>query len=572
MNIFDYIIIIAYILGLLFIGLLMSKQVKNTKDLFVASGESPWWMSGISAYMTMFSSGTFVVWGGMAYKIGMPVVTMLMTLGVSGLLVGYFLAEKWKRLGVSSAAEFIEMRFGKNILQLYTWLGIITRMLGVGIALYSIAVLVCALIKVPEGSFLADPVTGNLSINYAIIISGIIVVGYTFAGGLWAVLLTDVLQFVVLMACIFLVVPLLFIKVGGIGEFINKAPDNFFNLANNEFTFIFFIGWTIVHFFKIGGEWAFVQRATCVSTRDSAKKTFYLFGILYLLTPVLWMLPTMIYRVIDSGINPEQAYILASKEVLPTGLIGLMVAAMFSATASMADSEINVFAGAFTRDVYGKIINKNASEEQLMKVGRIITVLLGVLIVFIALSLPYLGGATTVVMTITGMFVGPMCLPCIWGIFSKKVNKLVVISTIIISGLCGILLKYYLSSFDIIAKNMRISEVIVGTVIPFLILLAFELILKNEDNSFVEMKKEEDIEKEEEKVKRGPVNLVPLKVTLISSLLTGIFILIVSLFYNSLGAKTYIQIFSSLIIIFSLFGYKKFLTGNNKAIKSSSKA
>jgi hypothetical protein len=85
------------------------------------------------------------------------------------------------------------------------------------------------------------------------------------------------------------------------------------------------------------------------------------------------------------------------------------------------------------------------------------------------------------------------------------------------------------------------------------------------------MKKEEEIEREEEKIKRGPINLVPLKVTLISSLLTGVFILIVSLFYNSLGAKTYIQIFSSLIILFSLFGYKKFLKGNNKVIPSSSK-
>lgn len=559
MSIFDYIIIIAYILGLLFIGYLMSKQVKDTKDLFVASGESPWWMSGISAYMTMFSSGTFVVWGGMAYKIGMPVVIMLMTLGISGLIVGYFLAEKWKRLGVSSAAEFIEMRYGKNILQLYTWLGIITRMLGVGIALYSIAVLVCALIKVPANSFLADPTTGNLSINYAIIISGIIVVGYTFAGGLWAVLLTDVLQFVVLMACIFLVVPLLFIKVGGIGEFINNAPKDFFNLANNEFTFLFFIGWTIVHFFKIGGEWAFVQRATCVSSRAAAKKTFYLFGVLYLLTPILWMLPTMIYRVINNGINPEQAYILASKEVLPTGLIGLMVAAMFSATASMADSEINVFAGAFTRDVYGKIINKNASEEKLMKIGRISTVLLGILIVFIALSLPYLGGATTVVMTITGMFVGPMCLPCIWGIFSKKVNKISVISTIIISGICGLLLKYYLYNFEIISKNMRIAEVIVGTVIPFLILLIFEFLLKENDNNFVEMKSEKEMEKEEEKLKNNIVNLVPLKVTLISSFLTGAFILCVSTIYPSVDAKLYIQVFSLTIIIGSIIGYKKFV-------------
>lgn len=551
MSIFDYAIIVSYLLALLFIGFMMSKQVKNTKDLFVANGESPWWMSGISAYMTMFSSGTFVVWGGMAYKIGLPVVSILMTLGVSGLLVGYYLAGKWKELGVSSASEFIELRFGRDIVQIYTWLGILTRMLGVGVALYSICTLSCALIKLPAGSFMADPATGTLSINYAVIIAGIIIVGYTFAGGLWAVLLTDVLQFVVLMACVFLIVPLLFIRVGGINTFITSAPENFFDLTNNEFTTLFLIGWVAIHFFKIGGEWAFVQRATCVSTKRDAKKVFYLFGVLYLITPLFWMLPTMIYRVINSNINPEQAYILASREVLPVGLIGLMVAAMFSATASMADSEINVFAGAFTRDIYAKFINRTASEEKLMNIGRLATIALGVLVVFIALSIPYFGGVTTVVIVMSGMFVGPMCLPCVWGIFSKKINKMIVILTIVISGICGIILKYYLANFAFIKANMRISEVVVGVVIPLIVLAVSEILIKKEDENY---KRVEKLKVYEEKAAVKTKNIFPLKVILISTILTGAFIFAVSLFYVGADYKKYIQMFSSVLIFIPLIG------------------
>ena len=78
----------------------------------------------------------------------------------------------------------------------------------------------------------------------------------------------------------------------------------------------------------IGGEWAFVQRYLCVSTQASAKKVAWLFGALYLTTPLLWMIPPMVFRTIQPNADPEQAYILACQAVLPAGALGLMLAAM----------------------------------------------------------------------------------------------------------------------------------------------------------------------------------------------------------------------------------------------------
>ncbi len=83
-----------------------------------------------------------------------------------------------------------------------------------------------------------------------------------------------------------------------------------------------------IHFLRIGGEWAFVQRFLSVPTAADAKKGTYLFGLLYLVTPVIWMLPSMLYQLIEPGANPEQAYILACQWVLPAGFMGLMMAAV----------------------------------------------------------------------------------------------------------------------------------------------------------------------------------------------------------------------------------------------------
>ena len=66
----DWIILILYLIGTVGIGVMLGRKVKNTSDLFAAGGASPWWASGLSAFMTMFSANTFVVWGGMAYEHG----------------------------------------------------------------------------------------------------------------------------------------------------------------------------------------------------------------------------------------------------------------------------------------------------------------------------------------------------------------------------------------------------------------------------------------------------------------------------------------------------------------------
>lgn len=363
MELTDYIILILYAAGILFIGSILSKRNKTSDDMFAVRKQSPWWLSGLSAFMSAFSAGTFVVWGGIAYKQGLTAVSILMCSGIASFLVGKFFAEKWASLNISTVGEYVSIRFGKGAVQFYTWIGMLFKIIAMGVALYSFAVVVASLIPLSPDHWMADPDTQKLSIPYTIIISGILMLMYAVSGGLWAVLIIDAIQFVVLTTTVLFVVPLSIQKVGGVTSLINHLPETYLSPVSGNFTWLFLIGWVIVHTFKLGGEWVFVQRFLAVSSPKNARKSSNLFGWLYIISPIIWMLPPIIYRVVHPDAAPEEAYILACAWVLPPGLMGLLVAAMFSSAASYIDGEINVYAAAITNSVYKEIIEPEATEK-----------------------------------------------------------------------------------------------------------------------------------------------------------------------------------------------------------------
>ena len=487
----DYIVIVLYILGIVGAGMVFTGKMKNSKEMFAAGGQSPWWVSGLSAFMTMFSAGTFVVWGGIAYKYGAVAIAINLCYGVSALLVGWLLAGVWRKAGVDSASEFLQLRYGSSIVQFYTWFKGSLTLFSTGGAVYALSKIVCALMPLPVGHLLADSATGHLSVPLTSIALCLIVIVITFSGGLWAVLMTDVLQFVILTLSVVFVVPLILIEVGGWGAFTAAAPEGFLSPVAADFSVWFLIGWMVVNFFIFAADWAFVQRWVCVPTAKDAKKAAYLIGGLYLVSPVFWMLPPLLYRVINPDADTEQAYILACKLVLPAGMVGLMVAAMASATASMATTRLNVFAGAFT-EAYHRTMNKNASETHLVFVGRIVTVILGLVVIAGALLIPRYG-YTKFIIDINTLLYVPLFLPAVWGLFSKKIGLTAVWVTTIAGFVTAYLVKFalarngFLTEVELlqpivawIAENGRVADMLAGIVTPFLILIVLELVEKHE--------------------------------------------------------------------------------------------
>ena len=474
----DYIVIVLYFLGLIAVSLLVSRKIKSSEDMFIAGRNSSWWLSGMSTYMTLFSASTFVIWGGVAYRSGVVAALIGNMLGFASFLVGKYLAGRWREMKIKSPGEYLTLRFGRHSLNFYTLLGIIGRGFHTAVALYAIAVVMSTLMKLPEGHFMADAATGHLSVSWGILILGVITLVYTVMGGFLAVLMTDVIQFGVLITVVLFMIPLSIDAVDGLGNFVASAPEGYFVPVSPQYPWFWLILWLIVNSFTIGGDWPFVQRYISVPTKKDARKSTYLVGVLYLLTPIIWYLPAMLYRVVNPEANPEQAYILMSEHVLMKGMLGVMLAAMVSATLSTVSGTLNGFANVFTYDIYG-YKNPQAGEKRLIRVGRTFTLTFGTAIVLLALLIPYAGGAEKVVVTVLTMIIGPLYVPSVWGVFSKRLTQSHLLWAMGITYLCGIFGLAFKFSDTVHSMfewiNPNVLEATIGTIVPMALLAVMEL-------------------------------------------------------------------------------------------------
>ncbi|ALJ60500.1 Sodium/glucose cotransporter [Bacteroides cellulosilyticus] len=464
MNILDYITIILFSIGVLITGVSFSKTGKDMKSFFSGGGNVPWGMSGLSLFMGFFSAGTFVVWGSIAYSYGMVSIIIQLTMAVAGYAVGTWIAPRWHRTHSLTAAEYITSRLGVKTQKTYTYIFLAVSVFTTGSFLYPVA-------KIVE-------VTTGIPLTTAIFALGAFSMVYVALGGLRGVVVTDVLQFVILFAAVVIAVPLAFDKIGGVGTFFEKVPEGFFELFEGEYTPGFVIAFAIYNMFFLGGNWAYVQRYTSVKTERDSRKTGWLFGVLYTISPILWMLIPMIYRVYNpslSGLENEGAYLLMCKEAMPDGLLGLMLGGMIFATASSLNATLNISAGVVTNDIF-KRMRPDASEKTLMNVARISTWGFGIMAIIVALLIRSMGGIVNVVISVAALTGVPVYLPVIWSLFSKRQTARTILSATFISLAINLIFKFVTPHFGLALD--RTWEMIVGTAVPVILLAGIEVVLK----------------------------------------------------------------------------------------------
>ena len=460
----DFIVMAVFALLIFAIGLTFTRMSSKTgQAFFEAGGETPWWINGLSLFVSYFSAGTFVVWGSIAYKHGLVANAIQLTMAISGLIVTLFIAAKWKKTGVATAAEYIGKRFGSNEQQFYTYLTLLLSLFTTAAVLYPVGKMV----------YVATPFT----LNECIIGIGLIIVLYTAAGGLWAVLVTDVVQFVILSAAVLIVIPIAFANIGGVENLFAKAPDKFFEPFNDDYSFGFMLAFIAYQTFYIGGNWSYVQRYTSVSTPANSKKVSGIFTILYLVSPVIWMIPPMVYRIINpnlQGLESEGAYMMLIQKVMPAGLIGLVLAGMISATSSKANTTINMAATVFAQDIYRNLIRPKAAEKEVILVARFFTLLFGILTILVAIWIPSAGGIVEVVLSTASIAGGALFAPIIWTLFSKRQTGFSVVTATVASLVINLFFKVISPSLLDFKLN-RMYETILGVGIPILVLAAFEV-------------------------------------------------------------------------------------------------
>jgi solute:Na+ symporter, SSS family len=378
-NIYDYIVILAYFLFMLGIGLYFMKVNKGGKEYFAGGSMIPWWVSGMTLYMANFSAWTFTGAAGFAYATGWFAILYFATWSGSYYFGSQLTAAKWRRTRSISPVEYTLTRFNFTTQQFLSLVIATNFTLSAGVQLAA----TCKLLA---------PVMG-LDITTVTLVTGVVILLYTFMGGLWAVSITDVVQGVILLSITFIVMPMALGLVGGPANLINALPalsfDHFYNGVH--YTEHWLISIFIIMYFGTAAGAA--QRFYSVKDERDAKRVGKLAGGLFLTVPLVFGIPPLVASVIWPdlsqveffkpyiGKNPQDlVFIALCLKILPNGLIGVFLAAMLAATMSTLSSVYNMVSSILSRDIYQGWIKPSTDDAGLLKVGRLFSIGLGLLV------------------------------------------------------------------------------------------------------------------------------------------------------------------------------------------------
>ncbi|MDO1449676.1 sodium:solute symporter family protein [Rhodocytophaga aerolata] len=423
----DYTAIVIYMAMMAGIGIFLGRYVKNIGDYFKGDSQVPWLAGAISNFMTMFSTFIFVAYAGIAYEHGLVALTILWSSVPPALFAAFILAKRWRRAGIITPVEFLETRFNAPVRQIFSWGGVAFKILDNMVRLYAIGLFVAA----------ATP----LSLETSILLSGMVVVVYTVMGGLWAVVVTDAVQFVILIFTTLILVPLSLRAVGGLEVLAQQIPAHFSWTNGPKGAPLFLIAYYIMVLIKFSGNWAFIQRFYSVRDEAAGKKVGLVSAALFMVFPVFFLLPAIAAKVLLPNLaDKEMAYVSMCLELLPQGIMGLMIAAMFAATMSTVSAEYNVVAGVLTGDIYKRLIHPSASPRNLMLVARSSTLVVGSLVTLGALFVGRFGGAFEANKLFTGLFAIPMVIPLIFGILLRRPQPWGALLTVVAGIVAGLIL------------------------------------------------------------------------------------------------------------------------------------
>jgi solute:Na+ symporter, SSS family len=412
----DYVVIAAYMVLMVAIGVYAARFNKDASDYFRGANRIPWLVAGLSSFMSGFSAWTFTGASGLAYRQG--IVAILLYLGnAATFLLGYWVfAVRWRRARISTVMEYLVDRFDERTRQAFSWSTVLFQLFTGASMLYGL------------GLFVAS--TCNLPLGWTILGSGLVILAYCVIGGLWAVVITDFLQAVILMPFTVVMVVASLARVGGLGALVRDLPAELTAVhLSPGMGWVYVASWTVMVSFGYNTS-AMAQRYFSVEDEGAAKKVALLCFALFVVGSFIWFIPPLAMRVLYPDLravwpglaNPHEAsYAVAALSLLPNGLVGIMLAAMFSATMSSLSGLFNVHAAVVSKDIYQRLFAPQASDRHLLAVGWLATFAVGATMTALAMGMAARGQSIFDVMltfnTVISLAYGP---PALLGLVVKK--------------------------------------------------------------------------------------------------------------------------------------------------------
>lgn len=446
----DWIVIFLFFLVMVGIGIWSYREVDDSGDFFVAGGKLPWWLSGISHHISGYSGAVFVAYAGLAYTHGFTIyVWWAFTIAI-GIFVGAVLiAPRWTRLrsnfNIESPTEYLKTRYNLPTQQLMAWSGVLLKLFDVGAKWAAIAVLLQGFTGTP--------------LIYGILLAGGISLVYITVGGLWADVWTDLAQFVIQIVAGIIMFVIVLNMLGGFGSVFtmwDQLPEANGQLFNDPYTPGFALAFLFINLLSYnGGTWNLATRYISSPSGSEARKAALLSGALYLVWPLILFFPMWAAPIILPNLeDPTQSYAMITQELLPPGLVGLVLASMFANTMSMTSSDANTISSVITRDILPNLSKKfkNLKQKQSLRLARWSTFVFTALTLVIAINAETFGGVLGLIISWFAAIVGPISVPMILGLlptFRHCDAKTAIIS--IIGGLIAfVVAKYGVDTLQVI--------------------------------------------------------------------------------------------------------------------------
>jgi len=461
----DYAVILLYLVCTIVFGVVIGMRMKTGTDYFLGGRRLPWWAIGMSLVATDIGGTDIIGVGGAAYSHGLAVANFEWIGCIPAMIVGAFVfIPFFYRAGVYTVPEFLERRYNAGVRSVIAVCWLLFMACNLGIMLLASAKMMSAVFGWNEIA--------------CIVVTAILVGGYTFVGGLAAVVYTDMIQCGVMIVGCLLILVLGLIKIGGVGELkarlaeadarqaitqhteesgAERAPSEgpaaaTLQPSTQRTSLILpvdtpspfpwpgvFFGLTLIlsPAYWLGNQ-AIVQRSLGARSEFEARASYIWGALLKNIIPLIVAVPGLIAVALLPDLKDGDAAIPNLVGVLlPAGLRGLFVAAFLAALMSSIDSYLNSAATIVSNDFYKRFVNRNVTDQRLLAIGRFTTigfVLWAIIFAFILTTTSESSGIYAIFQTLMAFFQGPAFAILLIGIFWRRATG----NAALVALLCGI--------------------------------------------------------------------------------------------------------------------------------------
>jgi SSS family solute:Na+ symporter len=426
MRVIDIFIFILYLIGIVLFGSSFYRKNKTSAAFTLGNNNIPTWVISMSIFATFVSSISYLALPGQAYLTNWNAFVFSLSIPFASFMAFKFFVPLYRSINSPSAYTYLEMRFGPWAKIYVSVMYLLTQLMRTGTILFLLALTLNVML--------------GWSIVTVIIITGLSVMIYSLLGGIQAVVWTDAIQAIILIAGALVCAGIILFSMP-------EGPDQLFRIATEHHKFslgsfkpgltdstfwVVLIYGIFINLQNFGIDQNYIQRYMTASSEKEAKKSALYGGLLYIPVSLLFLfIGTSLFSyytanpgILPADVQPDRVFPFFIVSSLPAGLTGLLIASVFAAGMSTISTSVNSTATVILNDYFKKSLKGESGEKRSMKILYSSSFLFSILSILIAIAMINVQSALETWWKLASIFSGGMLGLFLLGYFSKKANNI----------------------------------------------------------------------------------------------------------------------------------------------------